>query len=92
MRLSPSITATSRRGSGTSSVIAPVATASVGARIPPRAKPTASGTPIIQCTRYATATEADRMPPPGDPWAPVVLQALLRLLAAAMQGQPAPLA
>jgi [protein-PII] uridylyltransferase len=39
--------------------------------------------PIAKGSLYRLA---DRMPPPGDPWAPAVLEALLRLLAA---GRPA---
>jgi [protein-PII] uridylyltransferase len=39
--------------------------------------------PIAKGSLYRLA---DRMPPPGDPWAPEVLQALVRLLAA---GRPA---
>ena len=62
-RLSPLTMVSSVRGKPTSSAIASVATASVGDRIAPSTKPSASGKPIIQCATYATTTEVNATSP-----------------------------
>ena len=62
-RLSPLMIVSSVRGSGTSSAIASVATASVGERIAPSTNPSASGKPISQCATYATITEVNATSP-----------------------------